>query len=36
MRQHCEIGANIIGKGDSELLRYASAAALTHHERASL
>ena len=33
MRQHCKIGADIIGKGDSELLRYASAAALTHHER---
>jgi putative two-component system response regulator len=33
MRQHCKIGADIIGKGDSELLRYASAAAFTHHER---
>jgi putative two-component system response regulator len=33
MRQHCKIGADIIGKGDSELLRSAAAAALTHHER---
>ena len=33
MREHCRIGANIIGKGDSELARSAATAALTHHER---
>jgi Response regulator containing a CheY-like receiver domain and an HD-GYP domain len=33
MREHCRIGANIIGKADSELARSAAAAALSHHER---
>lgn len=33
MRMHCRIGANIIGKGDSDIARHAAEAALTHHER---
>jgi len=33
MREHCEIGANILGEHPSVLLRTAKTAALTHHER---
>lgn len=33
MRQHAQIGADIIGKHDNELLATARTIALTHHER---
>jgi Response regulator containing a CheY-like receiver domain and an HD-GYP domain len=33
MRRHCAIGASIVGGIDSELMRSASSAALSHHER---
>ncbi|RZI81260.1 MAG: response regulator [Rubrivivax sp.] len=33
MRQHAQIGADIIGRHDNELLATARAIALTHHER---
>jgi putative two-component system response regulator len=33
MRQHAQIGADIIGRHDNELLSTARAIALTHHER---
>ncbi|WP_448548447.1 HD domain-containing phosphohydrolase [Thalassotalea fusca] len=33
MKQHPEIGAEIIGEVDSELLRLAKSVALTHHEK---
>lgn len=33
MRKHCEIGAEIIGDDDSELLQLAKTVAMTHHEK---
>jgi len=33
METHCEIGAEIIGDDDSELLKLAKIVALTHHEK---
>jgi putative two-component system response regulator len=33
IKTHCEIGANIIGKHDAEILRMAREVALTHHEK---
>ncbi|MDP5215272.1 two-component system response regulator [Pseudoalteromonas tunicata] len=33
MKTHAEIGAEIIGEADSELLRLAKSVALTHHEK---
>ena len=33
MQTHCEIGYNIIGEHQSDLLRYAGLGALTHHEK---
>lgn len=33
MRTHCDIGAEIIGDDDSELLQLAKTVALTHHEK---
>jgi len=33
MERHCEIGAQIIGDDDSELLQLAKVVALTHHEK---
>ena len=33
MRNHCEIGAMIIGDDDSELLQLAKLVAMTHHEK---
>jgi putative two-component system response regulator len=33
VKSHCEIGANIIGEHQSELLTTAATVALTHHER---
>ncbi len=33
MKQHCEIGAEIIGTDHSELLQMAKVVALTHHEK---
>jgi len=33
MQTHCEIGAEIIGDDDSELLKMAKIVAMTHHER---
>lgn len=33
MRNHPQIGADIIGEVDSELLRLAKSVALTHHEK---
>lgn len=33
METHCEIGAEIIGNDDSELLQLAKIVALTHHEK---
>ncbi len=33
MKRHCEIGAEIIGDDDSDLLRLARTVAMTHHEK---
>lgn len=33
MKQHCQIGADVIGDDSSELLQLAKEIALTHHER---